>query len=187
MDFLRTRAIPALSALLCAHAFAADADCSKLDGRYRYEAVAPVNGQPRYLSYFATGSEARKLTRTDNQGTKPDLSSSQTMRRPKVTHLATSVRVAYAPKSTLFHFLDAEGHELAAAAIGKPNPWTCRDGQLTRSTERTSGLGNAIRTERVEEVLERNAAGELVHRETATVVEGGKGKRVTEARFAAIR
>jgi hypothetical protein len=57
-------------------------------------------------------------------------------------------------------------------------------GRLARSFEHLAGLGDAIRTERVEEALERDGAGNLVHRQSIKVAEGPGRSRVVEARFA---
>ena len=112
----------------------------------------------------------------------------QPIQRPKVTHLASTVKLTHARGGTSLRFLDATGKPLAELSINATGRWTCKDAHLERRAERTAGLGEVMRTERVEERLERNSAGDLVYRETLTVIAppGGKPK-VSEARFAAAR
>ena len=185
MDFLRPRAIPALiAAVSAAAAFAAD-DCASLQGTYRFNAAS---GEAR-LSDLSMSRERSKLYRIDQKGTGPgSLGGSQTIHRPKMTPLAESAALTHTAKDTRLRFMDASGKPLAEMTINDTGRWACRGGRLERSKERTAGLGDAIRTEKVVETLERNAAGDLVLRETVSVGSGTPAKpQVSEARFPAVR
>jgi hypothetical protein len=181
------RRIAAFGALLCLPVFATAADCSKLDGTYRFKANGATGTEPAELSGLSTGPERRNLFKYEGPPPTGGLSSTQPRTRPKVTVLATSATLAYAPKNTRLKYMDATGKVLAKSRIDSPDPWTCKGERLVRSLERTGGLGNAIRTERVEEVLERDAAGNLVHRESTTIIEGCKGSHKKESVYAAVR
>ena len=71
--------------------------------------------------------------------------------------------------------------------MGIGEGWTCKGAALERNIERTAGLGDNIRTERVQEKLSK-AGSELVYGETVTVIDpaGGKPKH-TEVKFAAVK
>ncbi len=184
MDLLRSRAIPALIAALAATA--SHADCEALNGTYRYEAVAPVEGRPRYLSDLTFGPERRKIIRTEAPAASGQgLSSTQTRSRPKVTHLATTATLAAVARGATLEFRDAQGKPLATMEIGEG--WSCNGAVLERDMERTSGLGDNIRTERVQEKLAKVGA-DLVYSETATSIEPARGKsRHVEVRHAAAK
>ena len=72
MDFLRSRAIPPL--ILAFAAPVAHAACESLDGTYRYQATAPVDGRTPYLSDLTLGPERRKLMRSEAPARKQGLS-----------------------------------------------------------------------------------------------------------------
>ena len=184
MDFLRPRAIPALiAALSAALAFAAD-DCASLQATYRFNAAS---GEAR-LSDLSMSRERSKLYRIDEKGTGPgSFGGSQTIHRPKMTPLAETATLTHTAGDTRLHFKDAAGKPLAEMTINDTGRWTCKGERLERSKERTAGLGDAIRTEKVVETLERNAAGDLVYRETATLVGGKAPPTVTESRFPATK
>lgn len=186
MDFLRPRAVPALIALAAAlapWAAAAATGCAALDGVYEDRAVALRQGMSEHLTNLVDGPQKAQLFRREGQGPK-SLAPSGPMARPKITHLAATAKLAWNPAGTKLTFMDAEGKALATLGIDASGRWTCRAGRLERRSTRTAGLGDVLRTERVEEVLERDAKGDLVYSETVTVVEppGGKPKR-SEARF----
>ncbi|HEX7558365.1 MAG TPA: hypothetical protein VF386_04165 [Usitatibacter sp.] len=183
MDLLRSRAVPALIAALCVPAVAGAADCSALEGTYRFESVGP--GESRPLSDLTRGPGANKLYRIDAKGSAPGgLNPTQTMRRPKTTLLASTAALIHSAGRTRFRFMDPAGATLVEMGIDDPVQWTCKASRLERSAERTAGLGNVIRTEKVDEVLERNQAGDLVYLETVTVVDPPGAKPVRrEARF----
>jgi hypothetical protein len=184
MDLLRPRAIPALIASLAATV--ALADCEALNGTYRYEAVAPVEGRPRYLSDLTMGPERRNIVRAEAPATRSQgLASDQPRSRPKVTHLATTGVLAAVAKGATIEFRDAQGKPLATIGIGEG--WSCKGDSLQRDTERTSGLGDNIRTERVQEKLAK-VGSDLVYSETATSIEpaGAKPRRV-EVRHAGVK
>ncbi len=176
------------TAALCAFALAgavARAQCSNLDGTYEYQSVAPRNGIPEYLSNLAHGPEKAKLFVREGAAGPKGLAQQGPMARPRIRHLATRARLAYGAAGTKLHFLDAQGKPIAALGIDFPDRWACRNGRLERRGQRTSGLGDVLRTERVEETLARDAAGDLVYTETVTTVDppGGPAPRRSEARF----
>jgi hypothetical protein len=187
VDFLRTRAIPPLIACL-ACACASAADCSSLNGTYRDEEASPGGAERHYLSDLTMERGRDKLFHVERGAGPGGLSPSAPIQRPRVSHLAASATLTYAPRKTRLRFVDARGGVLAELGIDSTDPWTCKDGRLTRSAQRTSGLGDAVRTERIEETLERSAAGDLVHRETRTAVDGAPGKALGfEAHFPSAR
>jgi hypothetical protein len=183
LDLLRSRAVPALIAALCLPALAGAADCSALEGTYRFTSVGP--GQSRQLSDLTFGPEVNKLYRIDAKGSAPGpLNSTQTIRRPKTTLLASTATLIHSAGRTRFRFMDPAGATLAEMGIDAPVRWTCTAGRLERSVERTAGLGNVIRTEKVAEVLWRTEAGDLVYLETLTVIDPPGAKPVRrEATF----
>ena len=166
----------------------AAADCASLDGTYRDESAAAKGEPPRHLSDLTTGPERRKLFQVEARPAPGGLAPTQPIQRPKVTHLAATVKLTHTRGGTSLRFLDAAGKPLADLGLNATGRWTCKDAHLERRSERAAGLGEVMRTERVEERLERNSAGDLVYRETLTVIKppGGKPK-VTEARFPAAR
>jgi hypothetical protein len=154
--------------------------CEQLNGTYEYQSVAPRNGMPDYLSNFVQGRDKAKLFVRETGGAPKGLGGGGILSRPKVTHLASAATLTYAASGAKMRFLDAQAKPIVEIGINFPDRWTCKDGRLERRNDRTIGLGEAIRTERVEETLSRNAAGELVYSETVT--SGGAPKR-SEARF----
>ncbi len=182
MDFLRPRAIPALIAALALPSAAAD--CASLQGTYRFKAAS---GDTR-LSDLSMSRERNKLFRVEEKGTGPgSFGGSQTIHRPKTTPLAESVAPTHSAKDTGVRFMDAAGKPLAEMTINDTGRWACKGGHLERSRERTVGLADMIRTEKVVETLEKNAAGDLVYRETASAVGGKAPPSITEAKFPAVR
>ncbi len=181
--------------LLLAAAFAsalpivAAADCHRLDGTYRAESVERTDGEPQRLADLTFGPERRKLYRMDEPGHPPGglAGGGQPLSKAKVTYLASTATLAYAPGATRLRFMDAGGKLLAESRLDAPKPWQCAGERLSRSSQHTRGLGDDIRTERVEESLERDAAGALVHREIATIVEGGHGTRTLVAHYPAAK
>jgi len=184
VDLLRTRAIPALILAALALPCAAADDCKPVNGTYAYQSAAPRNGVIEYLSNFVVGSkEKAKLFRRE-AATAPSFGGSQVMSRPKVTHLASSATLTHDAKGTRLKFVDAEGKELVEAGIDSPR-WKCVGSHLERTSQRTSGLGDLIRTEKIVETLQRDpASGDLVYIETATVVKPAAGPaKQSEAHF----
>jgi hypothetical protein len=192
VDFLRPRAIPALAAALIALPAVA-ADCASLEGTYRFTASkAPSPTEPpETLADFTTGKEREKLYVVEKAapGGKPmSLDRSEPIRRLKSTTIATQAALKRMPTKTMLQFMDATGKPLAQLSIDELGHWSCKGEHLERRSERTSGLGDAIRTERVEDVLERNAAGDLVHRTTVTSLDPkGIKPSIREAVFPAVR
>jgi hypothetical protein len=185
MDLLRPRAIPALiAALACA---SAAADCASLGGTYRYKSAGP--GEPISLSVLTLSKERTKLFRVDDKGTGPGAlaGGSEPIRARKVTPLAETATLIHTSKDTRLRFIDASGKALAEMTINDTGRWSCKGNHLERTKERTAGLGEAIRTEKVVETLERDAKGDLILRTTVTVVDAPVKPKVTEARFPAAR
>jgi len=178
---MRRSALLLMAAMGAAHA--AD-DCKALNGTYAYQSVAPRNGMPEYLSNFAQGKDKDKLYRRETAGGPTTLSASGTMARPKVTHLAATATLTHDARGTRLKFTDAQGKDLAEMGIDSPL-WKCARGALARTSQRTSGLGDVMRNDKVEETLARDgASGELVYTETVTPVAPPGGKpRKSEARF----
>ena len=163
----------------------AAADCSTLQGTYRFQA----SGSQAKLSDLSLSRERSKLFRVDDKGTGPSsFSGGQTIQRRKVTPLAETAALTYTGKDTRLKFMDAAGKPLAEMTINDTGRWSCKGTRLERAKERTAGLADMIRTEKVLESLERNAQGDLVYREAVSVV-GAKqaAPKVTEARFPAAR
>lgn len=193
MDLLRPRAVPALIAALgVVAAAAADPGCRAIDGTYRYEAAASGPGEPGTLGEFVTPAARGKLYAPQPApaaaGRAPrNLSGNgvidipMSMRRRK--SLASRVTFAYDGRSTQLRYLDPAGKTLLEARLEPSVEWRCDGTRLVRTWEHMSGLGDDIRTERVEEALERDGAGNLVHRERVTVLEGSGRGRLRETRF----
>ncbi|HET9653671.1 MAG TPA: hypothetical protein VFP36_15835, partial [Usitatibacter sp.] len=164
----------------------AHAECEALNGTYRYEAVAPVQGRPRYLSDLTLGPERRRIIRTEAPVTRGEgLASSQPRSRPKVTHLAATGTLAAVARGATIEFRDATGKALATMGLGEG--WACKGDALERNSEITHGLGNDIRTDRVQQRLAK-AGRDLVYSETATAIDlpGAKPTRI-EVRYAAVK
>jgi hypothetical protein len=185
MDLLRPRAIPALIAALALPCAAAD--CASVRGTYKYKSAGP--GESVSLSVLTLSKERSKLFRVDDKGTAPgSMSGGTQIRPPKMTPLAETATLIHTAKDTRLRFMDATGKVLAEMTINDTGHWACKGTHLERSRERTAGLGDAIRTERVAETIERNGAGDLVLKTTVTVVSPpGPAPKVVEARFPAVR
>ena len=183
MDFLRSRAIPALIALLAAGG--AHAACEGLAGTYKVEATALVDGRPRHLDDFSIGRGHDKLVKSEGSTQQRDLASGRPINRGKITYVATNATLDPARRKPTFEFHDASGKTLATMDIG--DGWRCTGDKLEREAERTAGLGDDIRTDRVQETFAR-AGDALVYTEIATTIDppGRKPKR-TEIRFAAAK
>ena len=122
----------------------------------------------------------RPIPSRESGGAPKGLSGGGVLSRPKITHLASAVTVTFAAKGTKMRFLDAQAKPIVEIGIDFPDKWTCKVGRLERRNERTTGLGEVLRTEKVEETLSREASGELVYVETVSAA--GAAKR-SEARF----
>lgn len=168
--------------VLSPEAYAVD-DCKALNGTYQYTSTAPREGLPEYLSNFAQGKDKAKLFQREAVKGPGSLSPSGPIARPKVTHLATLATLSHDARGTRLKFIDAQGKDIVEMGIDSPR-WRCKGGRLERSSQRTSGLGDVLRTEKVEETFSRDASGDLVYTETLTTVDppGGKPKK-SEARF----
>jgi len=190
VDFIRTRAIPALIAASWAVPAAAAVDCAALEGIYRFEATkATMPGEPpETLADFLHNKDTGKLYRIEERGGKVSFAGSGTIQRGKSTPLATKAALKYSGGKATLRFMDGEGKLLAEHGIGAFGNWSCNKGRLERGSERMAGLGDSIRTERVDELLERNPAGDLVHRTTVTTLEPrGVKPAIRESVFPAIR
>ena len=185
MDLLRPRAIPALIAALALPCAAAD--CSTLAGTYRFKSAGPA--MDAKLSDLSMSRERSKLYRVEEKGSGPGaLSGGNLIQRPKTIPLAETVALTYSAKDTRLRFMDASGKVLAEMTVNDTGRWACKGKHLERSRSRTAGLGDAIRTEKVVETLERNDAGDLVLKTAVTIVSPpGPAPKVVEARFPAAR
>jgi hypothetical protein len=190
VDFFGPRAVPALIASLCVAAAAA-ADCASLEGTYRFAAsTPPPRGEPQEtLADFTTGKNRSKLYRANAAGSNlAAWSSSGLVRHPLSTAIATKAALKRTSTKTTLQFMGDDGKVLTELGIDELGHWSCKTEHLERSSERVAGLGDSIRTEKVVEVLERNPAGDLVHRVTVTVLEPKGVKPASrEAVFQAIR
>ena len=187
MDLLGPGAVPALIlAAGLAPAIAAGADCKALEGRYRVIPMGASAADPAAaLNQIAEGPERSKLYRLEG-GSKPSsLTQGGMMTRPKYALLAATGVLKYTPGATRIEFFDAAGKSIATTGIEKAAQWRCRSGRLERSYSVSAGLGDTVRTERVEETIERNAAGELVLRKLVTGMDlRGKEPARIEWRYA---
>ena len=184
MDLVGSRAIPALiAALACG---SAAADCAPLQGTYRF---ASAGAGEKKLSDLTLSRERSKLFRVDEKGTGPgSFAGGNVIQRRKLAPIAESAALTHSAKGTRLRYMDVAGKTLAETTIDDTGRWACKGNRLERSRERTAGLGEEIRTEKVVETLERNAAGDLVLRETVTVLNpNGVPSKVTESRFPAAR
>ena len=189
MDFIRPRAVPALIASLAATAALAGPGCASIDGTYRFEGLPPSHEGSTTLAEFAPRAEAQKLySSRPGSATPPGFMGNGVMRRPPARKaLASRVAFAYEAGGARLRYLDDAGRTLVEARLEASGPWRCEGTRLVRRWERMSGLGDEIRTERVEEALERDGAGRLVHREAVTVIEGSGRGQVRETRFDPVR
>ena len=184
MDLLRPRAIPALIAALALPCAAAD--CTTLAGTYRFKSAGPA--MDAKLSDLSMSRERSKLYRVEEKGSGPGaLSGGNLIQRPKTIPLAETVALTYSAKDTRLRFMDVAGKPLAEMTINDTGRWSCKGGRLERSKERTAGLGDVVRTEKLTETLQKDAAGDLIYRESAMVVGGKNPPKVLEARFPAAR
>lgn len=181
MDFLRPRAIPALIALALAQPAAAD--CSVLDGTYRYKADVEEVSATSSLGNLVAGPDRQRLYKIDRASAPKGLSPDGLMTRPKITPLATAVTLTYRAEGTKLRFLDADGKPIADFGINSDGRWACKGTQLERRFDRMSGVGDSIREERIEQSLAREGEA-LLFRELVTPIDppGGKPGRV-ESRF----
>ena len=170
MDFIGARAIPALVAALATTAARAQeaVPCASIAGVYANLSVETRGGSPRRLSDFATAEQRRRLHRFEGgsgvvaQGEAPKA-------RPKVTPVASRVVVAAsASGGAVLRFFDDNGRLIAETRMDSPGAWKCTTAGLERAEENLSGLGNDIRTERLEQRLHRDDEGDLVLTETVT-------------------
>ena len=184
MDVFRPRAIPALIVATCALVPAASrAACDALAGPYAYRAES---GEPRrtFSDLVDVGGSGRKLFAFDSKATPAQgLGSAQPRARGKTTPLSATVVLKTAGSGMQVEFLDAKG--VALATLPFQSGWRCMGNRLEKSDERLTGLGNDIRTERLEQSLSRTPGGDLLFSETITPVDPpGKATRA-ETKFAA--
>jgi hypothetical protein len=172
VDLLRPGASAALAALLCAQPAAAAPACAALDGTYAVESTEKPEGGARSLTELAADRERAKLFHRETQSAAASgFTSSGTRARPRVTRLASMVRVTVDANGEHLAYLDAAGKVLSDAPIGKsPVAWKCVSGRLERHFETTGGLGENVRTERTEQVLFAAPGGDLHLVESITVV-----------------
>jgi len=180
LDFLRAGAIPALTALGVLALPAAAAPCS-IDGTYRFRSESSKGETETFnrLVVLPQG-EGRKLFKLDNpQAPQQGFGGSEPRARPKYTALAVQAQVA----GSRVRFLDAAGKVLAEGKLDSGGKWTCRGERLERSSENMAGVGDEIRTDRLDESLRREGDA-LVYSETRTTIDPPGGKpRASEMRF----
>ena len=102
----------------------------------------------------------------------------------KVEHLASTVAFRPRGNGAELEFFDAQGATLARVALAPG--FRCAGDKLTRSEQRLSGLGDAIREIKVEESFSRAAGGSLLRREVTTTVGAKTPPQATEALFARV-
>ncbi len=190
MDFLRARAVPALTVLACLSALAARAeDCGVLDGTYRFKSAGAKSTPSLDLAKLVSGRATRLLypqegSRTTHSGLVPP-GPIQIGKRPP---LAVAGVLKYTDRGARLRFMDAAGKLLVEMGLDSSGSWKCANGRLERSGEHLSGLGDAIHTERVDEWLERDRRGDLVYGESRAVVDARDARPVRHTwRFPAIR
>ncbi|MGE5616322.1 MAG: hypothetical protein ACM3X5_05345, partial [Bacillota bacterium] len=131
--------------LACLALFAAQAhaDCKSLDGVYANESEKRTEGTLT-LAEFAPYKDRGRLFKAERPaGPAQGLASTQLRSRPKVTSLASTVRLRYAGSHLVLAFLDANGKALVEAPIdSSPAPWKCAGDRLERSYQTTGGLGD---------------------------------------------
>ena len=187
MDFLRTRAIPPLIAAAVAAMPALADDCKALEGRYRFLPAQPSSQPPLPLGNLGEGADRSKLYRREGDKKITGLSPTAPMQRPKMVILAETAVLTRVPRKTRMEFFDAAGKSLATLPIENANKWACRAGRLERVNTVLVGLGDTVRTDRVEEILERNAAGELVWRKVVTAANQVREPVRSEWRYPAVK
>ena len=181
MDLLRPRSIPALIAALALPCAAAD--CASLQGTYRFQSAGPA--AEMRLSDLSMSRERAKLFHVESKGS--GAGSGGVIQRRKTTPLAQNATLSTSAKDTRLKFMDASGKVLAEMSVNDTGRWTCKGVKLERSRERTAGLADMVRTEKVVETLEKSGA-DLVYRESVTVAGAKDAKpKVTEARFPAAK
>jgi len=192
VDLLRARASAALAGLLLAGGAGAT-DCSALAGTYAFDSVEKPDGIPRTLVELAPDKHRNALYKYERPAasTQPGLASGQLRARPaRPIPLATEVRLVHKAGAISIQYMDASGKVLVETPLAQaPARWKCDAGQLKRSFETMGGLGEAIRTERTEQVLSRTGDGDLLLAETTAVVKpaGNAPPRRTEAHFKGAR
>jgi hypothetical protein len=172
MDLVRIGAGAALAALLGAQTAAAAPACAALDGTYAVESTEKPEGGARSLTELAADKERAKLFHRETQSAgAPGFTSSGTRARPRVTRLASTVRLTVNENGEHLAYLDAAGKVLSDAPMGKsPVAWKCVSARLERHFETTGGLGENVRTERTEQALFAAPGGDLHLVESISVV-----------------
>ena len=185
MDFLGPRAIPALVAALGIAAAGGEepVPCASIAGVYANLSVETRGGSLRRLSDFASADQRRRLHRFEGGGSSL-LQGEAPKARPKMTPLASRVVVAVsAAGGAVLRYFDENGKLLSQTRMDLPGGWKCSKAGLERAEENLSGLGNDIRTERVEQLLHRDDEGDLVLTETVTNLDAPGKARRTAWRF----
>ena len=190
MDLFRARAIAALAAAALPALLAHGADCAALNGTYSAESAELHEGAPRTLDQLAPDRVRAQLYRQDKPAEAPKpppgLDAGPLRSRPaRATRLAATARLTHAGGTTKLRFHDAQGNSLAETPLATaPKAWRCVGGHLERSFDTLRGLGDAIRTDRTVQSLERTPEGDLLLAETVTTVKPATGKPArSEARF----
>ena len=170
MDLLRPGAIPALIAAALALG-AAHADCGTLAGTYAFKPDA--GNSDLTLATLVEGDRRKLFKARAPSGTPQSWTSDAPRSRLKAEPLAASGSFKAHDGGGTFTFIDEKGAAIVSLGIGQG--WACKGDRLLRSGERMAGIGDAIRTDRVEEAL-FVADGHLVYEETVTPVEPRPGK-----------
>lgn len=183
MDLVRARAIPALIALCLLAPPAVASDCS-VDGTYQFRSEASKDDTDTFnrLVLLKQG-ENLKLYKYDGPKEVHGFGGTELRSRPKSTALAARAEVA----GSRVRFLDSAGKLLTEGTLDSGGKWTCKGDRLERSSENYTGVGNEIRTERLEESLRRDG-DVLVYANTRTTIDPPGGKpRSSQIRFRSAR
>jgi hypothetical protein len=185
VDIVGPRAIPALIALAIAFAaFDAHGACEALDGKYKVRPVDASGERAPTLATLAEGPDRAKLFGSV-PGAAPaqgGLDSTQVRSRRSNTMLAQAAVLKSDAKGAQLEFFDGKGGALAKLRLAAG--WKCAWTRFTHADEHLVGLGNAIRTERVEEVLSKDASGRLAYEETVTSIDPPAKPKKSGAFFA---
>lgn len=176
MDLLGSRAIPALALAALLVSPGARAECS-IDGRWKFEQASRSRSTVEALTYLIPREQLLRLR--DQEATRAASSGGYT--RPY--YRAASMEVAGGPAPRL-KFLDASGQVLATT--GLEGRWACEGSKLARRTERYSGVGDAVRLERLEDTLHVEGGSLVIVEVVTNVDKPSAAPRRTETRLKAL-
>ena len=173
MDLLGSRAIPALALAALLVSPGARAECS-IDGRWKFEQVSRSKSTVEALTYLIPREQLLRLR--DQEATRAASSGGYT--RPYYKAASMEVSGKAVPR---LKFLDAGGKLLATT--GLEGRWTCEGSKLTRRTERYSGVGDAVRLERLEDTLWVDGGSLVIVESVANLDKPSAPPRRTETRL----